>query len=460
MKQHIILCQLLTAALLLTGCGFEVEGGLPEPAASGAAKEQLSAAETVSPEPQTEPASEPPTEAPFDFNDITDEQVLERLHSQKYNAELLPGYHVPAESPRYFDLFVPESDGDPMQALRDSEPNTEMTTLGENAFYGLADFPELDAVPKLVLKQFTLAGNGYAQYNGELDAESVLTNFDYITHDQKLLARWYRDDPEIKCVSYEFYAVKENHDGTAELGWYCYLIDREDHLVSLQPGWNLIRTITLDGSSAEPAPGQQAPVMDIELTLDKQELLIGRDDPQVVVRAVPPAEYTPSSVQLCDADTNRVLCELVDDCDYEAHGDNIQGDGWYCNRWTVPTDFGIDPDVSEYLNLWFYAQFEENGVLHRSEAVRLTVYEPFTEKELDGQQKVDDAVDALLNSDAWKQADTETRRQLALDCLNDLAEQGLLVPEYTHSSDDMVSYQFPSGVLGGIKLTPFDPRMN
>ena len=458
MKRNLIFCQLLTAALLLTGCGFVMEDGQGDPAVLLDPEEQIMETATAAPEPQTEPETEYTDEKPYEFDDITDAQALERLYSPLSNGDYVPGYHVPAESSDFFNLYIPKYDGDPMQELRDSEPNCEMTALGENEFYGIVDFRDLDACPYLVLKQFTLAGNGYAHYKGEMNAESVLTNFDYVAHDKKILARWYRDDPEIKCISYEFYAIEDKGDGTAELGWYCYLIDREDHLVNLQPEWNLKRSIELANVPAAQTAGD--PVYDIELSLDKTEILIGRDDPEVVICAVPEVSCKPVSVKLMDADTGEFICDLVDDCDYEAHGDDIQGDGWYCNRWTAPTDFGTDPDVSEEKTFRFYAEFARDGVLHRSETVELTVYEQFTDKELDGHQKVDDAVKALMQTDAWKQANTEQRSELAVACLEQLADEGLVVRESIHAGEDVISYKLPSGIGCGIKLKPFDSRMN
>ena len=400
------LCTL--SAVMLTGCGpFSENERLYQinPADDVKLTEPY---EIIPNETETaERTTEPPAGVnvvPRDFDSITDQEVMERLRSQRSNADYIPDW----------------------------------------TYSGNCD-----------LQNFREAGNDYAYYDGGLDEASVLENFDILANDQKLLARWFVDDPEIKCIAYDFYAVEDNGDGTAELGWYCYLIDREDHMVHLVPEWNQKRTISLTE-----APEPQDAVFDIELTLEKREILIGQDDPQLVIRAVPPASCNPASVQLIDADTDTFICDLVDDCNFEAHGDDIQGDGWYCNRWTAPTDFGTDPDVSEEKTFRFYAQFERDGVLHRSETAELTVFEQWTDKELDDRQEVDDAINELMQTDEWKQANTETRASLARACLALLAEKGLVDPNSIGSNAEMVTWSYTSGGTGGIQLKPFDPMMN
>ena len=404
MKRNLKLCQLIALTLLLTGCGAITE--VSPPAGAAVSEEHdVSMTETAASE-TSEPMQDSPRRAdePIAFDDITDAQAIERLNSQRPNVDYIADYHA-------------------------GTPQT-----------------------------FREAGNGYYYYESSMDEATVLETFDALTQDQLLLARWYVDDPEIKCIAYDFYAIKDNGDGTAELGWYCYLIDRDDHMFCMQPEWNQKRTITL---SDAPSPVSDAKTFyDVELTFEKRELLIGRDDPQIVIRAVPDASCKPDSVQLIDADTGELVCDLLDDCNYAAHGDDIKGDGWYCNRWTAPTDFGTDSDVSEEKTFRFYAQFEEDGVLHRSEIVELTVMEQWTDKELDDRQKVDDATEELMKSDEWKQGNTDTRRKLAVSCLEKLADEGLVIRESIYAGDDMVSWSFPSGGSSGIRLKPFDPRMN
>lgn len=453
MKRLLWIC--LVPALLLTGCGRMTEELAP--AAPVQEDQPLMVAE---PEPGTDPGQGQESavqhltaSAPTDFNSITDEQALERLYSGKPNSDYIAGYYAPLDDA--FNLhLVPES----------GEADNGMELISEDDYSICGSYPELDECPTVIPRYLLGDENSRMLYTGATDEAAVLATFDLLTHDQKLLARWYVDDPEIKCLAYDYIAVKDNGDGTAELGWFCYLIDRET--MDAFPEWNQTRSISLNGQ--EPAAQEPDVVYDIELTLSeaellappKTELLVGQDSSVVVVRAVPPAQYNPDGISLIDADTGADRLWLVDDCDYEKHGDNIQGDGWYCNKLHVDTDFGTDPAVSESVVSHFYAQFEEDGVVHRSETVELTVSESFTEEELRQMELVDQELDAMYTSEEWAMADTNGRRELAAKKLKVLLEQGLLAPDSICVSEDMISFRYACGVCGGIGLTPFDPAYN
>ncbi|MBR3629252.1 MAG: hypothetical protein IKN55_02120, partial [Oscillospiraceae bacterium] len=337
-----------------------------------------------------------------------------------------------------------------------SEPNAQMELLEDNELYALGSFPDLDEAPQAVPKLLQKDDNDWMWYTGAMEEAPVLATFDLLTHDQKLLYRWYRDDPESKVLCYDYIAVKDNGDGTAELGYYCYLIDRERH--DAFPEWNLARTISLQGKEPE-APAQEA-IYDIGLTLDKQELLLGQDAPEVIVRAVPPAGSTPEGISLIDEQTGADMLWLVDDNHVKEHGDDIQGDGWYCNRFYPETDFGTDPDSSETMTYYFHAQFEQDGVLHRSETVTLTVYEPFTEAELSDMAQADEIIQKALSTNIWKQAGTNLRREMAVRILQDLANKGFVQEDSILTNENTVSFRYNCGVAGSILLTEFDQRMN
>ena len=292
--QHLI--PVLLSAVLLTGCGPESERLYQVDPADYISKtdNDLNATATAVPEPEDTGLTRM-DEEPVGFDDITDEQALERLYSTGSNADYIEDYHT-------------ESANTP---------------------------PE-----------FREAGNGYYYYDLEMTEESVLATFDALTQDTRLLARWFVDDPEIKCIAYDFYAVKDNGDGTAELGWYCYLIDRDDHMFSIQPEWNQKRTIMLT----------DAPV----------------------------------------------------------------------------------PTLTE----------------------AVTEPETLSDAEIEGMAAVDKAVSELTDSDNWKQANVDTRRELVVMLLNKLADDGLITKNSIYADEDLVSFEYTGGARGGIKLTPFDPMMN
>ena len=392
-----------------------------------------------------------------EFDSISDEQALARLTSGMYNFQMIGYYYVPPCGSDCTVLVVPDGmDGN--EYLASMYPNETITETGGD---NVADCYLAGEKNIAVAKQFRLSGNNYAYYDGGLDEQSVIANFDLLANGENILYRTYRDDPEIKCIIYDFYAVRSNGDGTAELGWYSYLIDRDDHLVNLTPEWNRMRTVSFP-EDADDTPVPEGVMMDVELTLDPKELVLGQDAGRVFVRAVPDASNSPETVELIDADTDEVVLTLYDDNDYNAHGDNIQGDGWYCNFYTVE-DFSTDPDVSEERQFRFYAQFEADGVLHRSDTAELFVTEPFTDKELADRERVDNAVSELMQSEEWQNADTKSRRALACELLRGLADEGLVTFDEKAAMEDdydTVSYEYTSGGLGGIGVEDRDPLLN
>ena len=440
--------------LLLTGCGqvTELPAAQPEQAFT-----EDTGTSAVPPDAQVQAhCSEFP-----DFYSITDDEAIKRLQNGMRNDEVIADYTVPPAGSDFRVELVPDG----MTAEAYFAQLFPDTAIPEDTGDSLAAvYPTGDE--KIVMpRHFRLSGNGYAYYDGGLDAESVLQNFDLLMNGQRMLYRRYQDDPEIKCIAYDFYAVSDNGDGTATLGWYSCLIDREDHLVNTIPEWNCTHIIELPDApalSSQDAPAEKI-ITDIELTLEKREILIGHDDPTITVRAVPDAAYTPALIFLVDADTGETVCELYDDNDYNAHGDSIQGDGWYCNRYPVDTDFGTDPDVSEDKYFRFYAQFEESGVIHRSETCELWVTEPFTDAELEIMEQVDNAVSALLDSPEWKKADSRERRELAISLLSELSDRGYIRfdPEDARSEAyDAISYEYAAGGLGAIGLEDFRSDRN
>ena len=210
---------------------------------------------TYYPQPDTVPTEEttvardtaPEKIRQRDFYDYSELEILGRLDQGK-NADILPDYAAP-QGNRDYTVFIAPQDADPLEALQAEHPDAQLTLLEETDEYALYS-AEGSQIPVLLLKQFRMVGNGYACYDGGLTEEDVLRNFDLLAHDQAMLWRGFRDDPEVKCVSYDFYAVTEN-DGAVTFGYYCFNIDRDDHLVNVErPDWNMMRQV---GETSLPA---------------------------------------------------------------------------------------------------------------------------------------------------------------------------------------------------------------
>lgn len=241
MKSRYIAIIGIVTALSLTGCGFQQERLY-----------QIDPAEyqdvTNYPQPDTVPTEEttvardtaPETIRQRDFYDYSELEILGRLEQGK-NADVLPDYAAP-QGNRDYTVFIAPQDADPLEALQAEHPDAQLTLLEETDEYALYS-AEGSQIPVMLLKQFRMVGNGYAYYSGSMAERDILCNFDLLAHDQAMLWRGFRDDPEVKCVSYDFYAVTED-DGAVTFGYYCFNIDRDDHLVNVErPDWNMTRPV-------------------------------------------------------------------------------------------------------------------------------------------------------------------------------------------------------------------------
>lgn len=214
-------------------------------------------------------------------------------------------------------------------------------------------------------------------------------------------------------------------------------------------------------TEAEPPTLAETPDVryDIELRASEHELTVGQDEPEVIWYAEVPVECSPQTVLLIDADTGETAAVLYDLADYETYGDTIQGDSVYNCRFPVDFDFGTDPDASEHVTHTYYAAFTEDGITHRSEDTELSVYEPFTDKELAAMEEVEDAVQAFRESEDYQNLSTEDEKAAAvmelLESYGDVIEEDSI--RYAYGN---VTYRYAFGVTMVIMLRDFDPMKN
>lgn len=198
-------------------------------------------------------------------------------------------------------------------------------------------------------------------------------------------------------------------------------------------------------------------VEDLGLSVDKKDICIGKDDNEIifVVRDI----IEPHKVELVDEDTGTVVGEMLDDADFEHSGDDIMGDAWYSLRYRVDDTFPTDPDISEDREYHYYARYIEDSKEHRSNTVKIFVYENFTDSELDVMQTVNDKISEVMDSEEYDELDIEEKKERVLTVLDGLEEQGLIDKGSVYSNDDMISYSV-GGISSGIMLKPFDPLTN
>ena len=486
-------------AFLLTGCGstaeiksteisppLETETQSLTPIAYDIENEPPQPRETAPPEPEIteEPTLEnPPAPVVIDFSDfdsIPDDTIAELVSQGLSTTESVENYYTPRIDRDYQIKFVPENEDfeNYLSHLEnftiESGSNYTIEAVNpyeENELYAIFEVHYTDdsqgAIEyQLFPKNFRLSGNDFAYYLGGTDEESILQNFDLITKDTPMIWRGFRDDPEIKCIAYDFYGITRLNADTVEFGWYSYLIDRNDFLVHLEPEWNLKRKISLPAFEMETAPPLEtipdnAPILtDIFLRASQSEILIGEDDNEVIWYAEVPVDCNPESVALIDQNTGEKVADLYDLADYEKYGDTIQGDAVYNCRFKVNVDIDTNPDVSEEAYYYYYAEFVDEKGIHRSEPFQIWVLEQFTDKELNDMQVVDDAISEMLNSNDFQKLAINERVQFAEKRLRELESQGFIKQGSIYIDDMNISFEYSCGINGGMMPYQFDERLD
>ncbi len=98
------------------------------------------------------------------------------------------------------------------------------------------------------------------------------------------------------------------------------------------------------------------------------------------------------------------------------------------------------------------------------EAIKVSSVNDGTEKSYDewimNMSKVDNKISILCGSDEYTKADTDKKNKLAIALLTELENEGLIEKGSICSSNDIVSFEYAGGGLGGIMFREFDPMMN
>lgn len=214
-------------------------------------------------------------------------------------------------------------------------------------------------------------------------------------------------------------------------------------------------------------PADAKAFYDILLRASRTGILIGQDESEIIWYAEIPPDCLPQVVYLVDADTGEVVAELFDEADFEKYGDTIKGDSVYNCRFEVDVNIGSDPEVSEERRYHYYVEFTEDQETHRSDTKEIRVLEPFSDKELNDMETVDNAISALMDSAEYQALDDNEKLDKAIALLKELAAGGTADCPYSLIDagsivvyDDAVSFQYACGVGGAVKTRPFDEQMN
>lgn len=144
------------------------------------------------------------------------------------------------------------------------------------------------------------------------------------------------------------------------------------------------------------------------------------------------------------------LNEEVTMSDSGQDSDDIAGDGIY-TAW-------VDPEIKEDTNVTFEARYNQN----KSNTVDVMCYTPLTEEDNKAINTVSEAGKDLVNdSDFQKKTETE-KVEKSVDLLNGYANQDLVKKNSikVDKDNDVISFTYQSGVLGGLKYGEFDEKKN
>lgn len=131
------------------------------------------------------------------------------------------------------------------------------------------------------------------------------------------------------------------------------------------------------------------------------------------------------------------------------NGDVIANDGIYTAQVTLSND---QEDYVEYYILAGTSQSEKLGIGY---------YELLTTDELTAMEMVDNRVSELLSSNEYTSCSEEERKQLMESLLNTLYLEGLIAVVNPYDEEEkFFSFQYMSGVYGGISLKKLDDDVN
>ncbi|MBP3271382.1 MAG: hypothetical protein J6M17_04030 [Ruminococcus sp.] len=419
------------------------------------------------------------------FDILPDDELIKLYFSGGSTENYVQSYFRPSvRADSYETVFVPVSEDfdEWTGSTANFAPDAESTKVfGENEIYTAykSDYGNDGVKTRVIPRDFRIRPDGTLQYTGEMTAKAAERDIDILTRDELLIAR-NTSVTDSGDISYDYLSLKAD-ESSAELylTWKSYVIRKADCGMQkpCEPSENGHRTIHLNGDSGnEVSFGSDSRngVQDIELRASRDSLLTndegdenrgcGAGEVLFYAEVSPDGEY-PERVEFIDADTGDTVGMMADTARFTEDGDDIKGDCVFSIRITYDMDIDTDPDVSDRREFRYYARYTDSqGVKHVSrDIVSLTLYEPFTEKELSDLRRVSDAVKELCKSKKYKKADADRRAEMAVELLNAFADEGIIDRDsigVSESHPKNVVYRMSTGVTSVIEVEEHDDRCN
>lgn len=198
------------------------------------------------------------------------------------------------------------------------------------------------------------------------------------------------------------------------------------------------------------------------ITLIGASLLSGCGKPQMCLYGTVPEESsweeTVSDIDFIDIETRKPEEEIVALYGVEA---------------VIEEDFeeiskDLDEDTNEETILIERKEDSPEGCISIEEAKQIGILENpetkeenvFSDTELSDMEDVDIMIRRLVESEEFKDADLDKRKELGENLLKELLEKKLIKDYKVFDGDSIITFTYNSGALGGIQVTSFDPDFN
>ncbi|MDE6208051.1 MAG: hypothetical protein K2M73_00010 [Lachnospiraceae bacterium] len=169
---------------------------------------------------------------------------------------------------------------------------------------------------------------------------------------------------------------------------------------------------------------------------DKSEIFIGEDS-EVLYFYISGIENEENEIKLYEDGVQVGI--FYDDGNYSIHGDDMEGDGIYSSKYILNKDTYINEEYN------YYAEFSDGT---RTNNVEIRIIVPFTEKELDDMEYVDNKISEIL-------FENETTASLLEEVLESLLNEGY-IKEFEYDNINRVyNCKYSNGVMFAIIIDDF-----
>lgn len=186
----------------------------------------------------------------------------------------------------------------------------------------------------------------------------------------------------------------------------------------------------------------------MNLYSSKSSVLIGKGEKAYIYLET---EIETDFINLYNAeDDTEAVISLYDDGDFLNHGDDMAGDGIYSAYISDLSDNDIE--------ITFVAIYNNS----KSNEVKVQYYTVISDEENEIMATVDNKIDEILLSGNFTEKTIEEKEELVQDTLNAFVETGEISDGSIayNENDQLFSFQYSNGVLGGVMIGEFDKEQN